>query len=426
MAREKKANEKKETKKVKETETFRVKKNSKESTKKEADKNTKKSAKKEVLKNSKEPAKKEKKLSALKKETKSNNKQTKKIAEPKKAKDTKKTSKTKTSIKEIKTSEKKAKKKIESDIQPIVVDDYNDLQEDEKIDDELLNEILSSYSDNSINDEKSYEHKYVVLNKDKLLAASVIINIVLIICLIVLSILSMSNNGSKTNDSLTLYDSVEVPRNADPSLKKIWEKYHEKAFVKEDYVGQIIFESGIINEPFFQTKDNETYLNKDYETFKYTICGPVFADAYCDLESDNNLILYGHNRSTFADPEQKTLFTPLHILEDSNNYKDNRIIYLVYEDRVDAYLVASLYNIKVEQDEDGSQYLTEGEPKYYENNFDKEEMEEYLNLVRQRELYDTGVEIDASDKLLTLQTCYEKQLDKLIVLAKKIDTLSYK
>ena len=102
------------------------------------------------------------------------------------------------------------------------------------------------------------------------------------------------------------------------------------------------------------------------------------------------------------------------------------MIYLVYEDRVDAYLVASLYKIKVEQEEDGTQYLAEGEPKYYTNNFTKEEMKEYIDLVHQRELYDTGVEIDTNDKLLTLQTCYEKQLDKLIIIAKKIDTLSYK
>lgn len=392
----KKTNKKKNTKKVSKTKTFNKQKSSKKTTKKKD------------------------KFSTPRKKAKTSKNQVAKITKPKKVKNAKKPYKTKTSKKDTKVASKKTKqiKKTKAEKQLV----YADIQEDEK----LTNEVLRNDTKNIQVKKPSEENSHIVFNKDKLLTISVIVNIVLIVCLIAVSILSLSNNASKKSDTLTLYESVNVPRSADPSLKKIWEKYHEKSYIKEDYVGQIIFESGIINEPFFQAKDNETYLNKDYETFKYTICGPVFADAYCDLESGNNLILYGHNRSTFADPEQKTLFTPLHILEDSNNYKDNRMIYLVYEDRVDAYLVASLYKIKVEQEEDGTQYLAEGEPKYYTNNFTKEEMKEYIDLVHQRELYDTGVEIDTNDKLLTLQTCYEKQLDKLIIIAKKIDTLSYK
>lgn len=402
----KKIDRKKDTKKVSETKAF------------------------SKQKSSKKPAKKEDKFSTPRKKAKTSKKQVVKITKPKKDKNAKKPSNKSVEIKKVKktTSNKPKKiKKSKFEKELVSIDVLDDLKKNQEIDEELVNKVLKSDTDKNYKTKKPLEENlHIAINKDKLLLISIIINIVLVICLIFVSVLSLSNSGSKANDTLTLYDNVEVPRYADPSLKKIWEKYHEKSFAKEDYVGQIIFESGIINEPFFQAKDNKTYLNKDYETFKYTICGPVFADAYCDLESGNNLILYGHNRSTFADPEQKTLFTPLHILEDSNNYKDNRMIYLVYEDRVDAYLVASLYKIKVEQEEDGTQYLVEGEPKYYTNNFTKEEMKEYIDLVRQRELYDTGVEIDTNDKLLTLQTCYEKQLDKLIIIAKKIDTLSYK
>lgn len=217
-----------------------------------------------------------------------------------------------------------------------------------------------------------------------------------------------------------------LPKEADPIYKETWQEFHDKAYVPDDYVGQIIFESGIINEPVLQGDTNETYIMRNYETYKYEVCGPVFMDYICDVETDQNLILYGHNRSTPVDPEHVMMFSPLHVLENEENYDKNKLIYIAYEDRLDIYLVASVYPVKIVEKDDGYQYLVQGEPLYYLNNYSPDQFDTYLKTVKQKQFYDTGVKLVNTDELLTLQTCYEDKLDKLIVLAKKIGSVNYK
>ena len=197
-----------------------------------------------------------------------------------------------------------------------------------------------------------------------------------------------------------------------------------KAYYTNDYKAQIIFESEIINEPVMQGKTNDTYLRTNYETGEYDICGPVFIESTCDLKVDQNIVLYGHNRSTYYDPEHVIAFSPLHVLEKEENYEDNKIIYMVYQDRVDAYQVVSVFDIYIEVIDD-VQYLYEDEPLYYVNNYTQEEFNYYISQIKAREKYDTGVDIEYSDDLLTLQTCYEDSYDKLIILAKKVSSYTY-
>lgn len=230
------------------------------------------------------------------------------------------------------------------------------------------------------------------------------------------------NLGSSVEDEIIR----ELPKEADPIYKDTWQEFHSKAFVPDDYIGQIIFESEIINEPVLQGDTNETYIRRNYETYKYEICGPVFMDYICDVNTDQNLILYGHNRSTSIDPEHVMMFSPLHVLEKEENYDANKLIYMAYEDRLDIYLVACVYRVKVVEKEDGNQYLVKGEPLYYLNNYSPDQFDTYYRTIKQKQLYDTGVELVNTDKLLTLQTCYENSIDKLIVLAKRIGTVNYK
>ena len=272
--------------------------------------------------------------------------------------------------------------------------------------------------------------KYGYLSsKDKKLRILFILNVVLILCLGIVGFLYFKGG---LNFSIGSINSPErevmrnLPEEADPTFEETYKEFYEKAFVKDDYVGQIIFESGIINEPVLQGDTNETYLRRNYETYKYEVCGPVFMDYICDRESDQNLILYGHNRSTGVDPEHIMMFSPLHVLEKQENYDENKLIYLALADRVDVYLVAAVYPVKVVEKEDGNQYLVKGEPKYYLDNYGVEEFELYYEGVKQRQLYETGVKLVNTDELLTLQTCYEGKLDKLIILAKKIDSMEYK
>ena len=255
----------------------------------------------------------------------------------------------------------------------------------------------------------------------------IVVNLVLIIALVTVGLLYFRGDEKKHYSNYIEREVLsKLPEEADTTYQDLYNEFYEKAYVKDDYIGQIVFESGIINEPVMQGDTNETYLRRNFETYKYEICGPVFMDYICDVETDQNLILYGHNRSTGVDPEHVMMFSPLHVLEKEENYEANKIIYMVYADRVDVYLVASVYPIKVVEKEDGNQYLVKGEPLYYLNNYGVEEFETYIEGVKMKQLYDTGIKLVNTDKLLTLQTCYEDKLDKLIILAKRIETLYYK
>lgn len=289
--------------------------------------------------------------------------------------------------------------------------------------------IVNSYSDFKYDVENPFNTKDEQINdsfKDRQLKLSMIVNVVLVSCVIILGFLYFKG-GIFTSTSRTERKVLsKLPEYAESTYLDTYKEFYKRAFVKNDYVGQIIFESGIINEPVMQGDTNETYLRRNFETYKYEVCGPVFADYICDVESDQNIILYGHNRSTGVDPEHIMMFSPLHVLENQENYDENKLIYMVYGDRVDVYLVASVYPIKVIEKEDGNQYLLKGEPLYYLDNYGVEEFKTYIEGVKARQLYETGVEITNSDKLLTLQTCYEDKLDKLIILAKKVKSLEYK
>lgn len=284
--------------------------------------------------------------------------------------------------------------------------------------------VFETINYNDLNIEKPVLEKKTTKKESILIGIIVVLAVLLFVCVF---LLFRSNVSLLDFDSTVEKEAIRaLPKEADPIYKETWQEYHNKAFVPDDYVGQIIFESEIINEPVLQGDTNETYVRRNYETYKYEVCGPVFMDYICDVNTDQNLILYGHNRSTPVDPEHVMMFSPLHVLEKEENYDENKLIYMAYEDRLDIYLVASVYRVKVVEKEDGNQYLVKGEPLYYLNNYSPDQFDTYYKTIKQKQMYDTGVELVNTDKLLTLQTCYEDSLDKMIVLAKKIGSIGYK
>lgn len=273
-------------------------------------------------------------------------------------------------------------------------------------------------------EEPIIEQQYKQNNNIKL-KVSLILNVVLSV-LLLLSVFVIFEKSNYKNNTVEKQIAESIGEYLPKEFQNEWNENHNKAYVQDDYVGQIIFESGIIDEPVLQGETNETYLNRNFETYKYEVCGPAFLDYACSKRGDQNTVIYGHTRSTGVDPEHVMMFSPLHLLTEQSNYESNKLIYIAYEDSVDVYLIASVYDVKIELDEDGTQYLAEGEPLYYLNKYSKEEFKEYKQAIIQRQYYDTGITFDENDTLLTLQTCFEGMNDKFIVVAKKLDTKEYK
>ena len=197
--------------------------------------------------------------------------------------------------------------------------------------------------------------------------------------------------------------------------------YDEMKSQYKDYVGEIFFESGLIDLPFVQGASNDTYLRTDFMTGKYDSSGSIFMD-YRNYLNDENVIIYGHYVYLTKDPSGTRMFTPLRFLTEEENYEENKYFYLAVNGELRKYEIAVVYICQL-YDVDGY-WATTYQNQYYIPNYDKDYFEEYKAAIYQQACYQTGVDITHRDKLVTLQTCIEDHEDQReIVVAKLVRTM---
>lgn len=230
---------------------------------------------------------------------------------------------------------------------------------------------------------------------------------------------SSSNGNDETPATIEVEDDEKI------TLAK--QLYAENSAISDDYVGTIKFESGLIDLPFVQGSDNNTYYRTNWKTMEYDEEGSIFLDSNNTLD-DQNLILIGHYVYASYDDSGTHMFTPLAKLIDESNYEDNKYVELYLDGEIRRYEIAYVYYCQLISDEtDGeSFYYTEDGYEFYVPNYTQEMFENYIKTVKENAFYDTGVEVSYSDKFLTLQTCVENRDDlREIVLLKEIERTTY-
>lgn len=272
------------------------------------------------------------------------------------------------------------------------------------------------------------------MNKKKFIKLFIVLDIVLIIAAVAMVLCispvketensNVENNVANKNETIMSEDSV---------YKQYRELYDNNKAINSDYLGQIVFDSGLINLPFVASKDNNDYLRRDFETKSYSVLGTVFMDYECDLECQN-IILYGHNAFSSYDAgtdengnriDNKTLmFTPLDQFKDEKNYEKNKSVKLILEKEVREYEVAAVYYCKLIEEDDYQ--VPEEDMYYYLPYYGNDYFETYKEAVLREEFYSTGVDFSNKDKFLTLQTCVEGDDNlRLIVLCKYLSSVGY-
>lgn len=145
-----------------------------------------------------------------------------------------------------------------------------------------------------------------------------------------------------------------------------------------------------IDYPITQAEDNAYYLKHNFN-FEYDKNGWVFMDYRNHFEPlSDNIIFYAHNRYSSG-----IMFGTLQNTQRSSWYEnpDNYLIsvrtfYNNYE-----YQVFSVYKILVTSD-------------YLQTRFTSDEKKmDFLNMLKDRSIYDFGVELHPDDKIITLSTC---------------------
>lgn len=253
---------------------------------------------------------------------------------------------------------------------------------------------------------------------------------------------------------------VETEDKKDELLESYRALYKENKAINEDYVGEIIFDSGLVNVSFvqarscfkengemytFYTEDgkqvtdasqyngNDVYIWTYWKTGEYDYNdngGSTFMD-YRNNLADQNLIVYGHHFSVWNDETRTKAFTPLEQLLEQENYQKNRYATLVLENEIRKYEVACVYEFDATKEEDyiDLQYwrTNYNYDDYDGNAYDENYYKNYIAAAHESEHYPTGVEWTTNDQTLTLQTCIGGHAGELfeIVVLRQISSETY-
>lgn len=192
---------------------------------------------------------------------------------------------------------------------------------------------------------------------------------------------------------------------ADSTKNNLTENYEKLLSMNDDTVGWIKVNNTNINYPVIQAEDNDYYLRRGFDK-KYSINGWIYMDYRNDKNGNNvNTIIYGHNLRSGM------MFGTLKNVLDStwNSNPDNLIITFNTINKKMKWQIFSVYTIDVTNDFIYTYFASD------------EDYTNFLNKIKSRSIKDFGVEVDVSNRILTLVTCANNGTKRLAVHAKLID-----
>lgn len=179
--------------------------------------------------------------------------------------------------------------------------------------------------------------------------------------------------------------------------------------INPDLKGWISIPGTALSLPVVQGKDNDWYLTHDFYG-KQDRHGTIFADCEANLTTGTpNIVLYGHHM------RDGSMFGILKEYRDAAFCREHPSFFLYLSGEEREYEVyAVLRNDIFEGNGAPFQYYD------YKEISDEETFEEYGRILAENAIYDTGVEVQAGDELVTLCTCdYGSEDQRLLVVGRK-------
>lgn len=179
--------------------------------------------------------------------------------------------------------------------------------------------------------------------------------------------------------------------------------YNDLKKINNDVVGWIKVNGTNVNYPFVQTNNNKYYLTHSFDKSNNQ-AGWVFLDYRNTINKDEqNTIIYAHGRIN------NTMFGSLkNTIEDEwLNDTDNHLVTLSTEYENSLWQVFSIY--KIEETSDYIQTVFNSALDY----------KNFLNLIKNRSIYNFNTSIEDNDRIITLSTCYNNK-ERLVLHAKLI------
>ena len=217
--------------------------------------------------------------------------------------------------------------------------------------------------------------------KKKVLLLIIIILIVLVVlgfCLYKLK----SNKNYYLNVDIEPNNNVNNPINYEDVINNLRKEYNN-----EDIKGILEIDNTDYIVPVLQGSDNDYYLNHDAYGNRSGM-GSIYLDFRVDIDTSRKLLIYGHNSSNIDMP-----FKILEEFYDKDYYDNHKYVWITTSTTKKKYEIFSVY-------------VETKDFSYMNVNFasDKDYLE-HITKLKEKSMYDTGVEVNSDDEVLILQTC---------------------
>ena len=193
-----------------------------------------------------------------------------------------------------------------------------------------------------------------------------------------------------------------------PENRTVLPRYASLYEMNSDTFGWISIEGTLLDYPVMYTpRDPQFYLRRDFYG-QPLVTGVPFVDASCP-ENGNFYLIYGHQMNN------GTMFGSLDKYA-SREYRDEHP-YIRFDTlyREGTYEVMAAFFAEINDSKDGFAYYR------YRDLTDPGVFREYVEGVKQSSVYDTGIDAEYGDELITLSTCsYHTEEGRFVVVAKRI------
>lgn len=232
-------------------------------------------------------------------------------------------------------------------------------------------------------------------------------------------------NGEVTHDApaKTLSSVISNDQKGASFPDGILEEFKQLYSINKDTAGWISIPGTELDTVVVQGKDNNYYLTKDfYNRTTYETTGTNYGNIYLDYRCikdglSKNTVLHGHTTGK-ASGVPKQAFRSLYDYRDKNHFIENPIIRYstIYEEYT--FKICAVFLSTTQRADDNGYLFNYIYPDMSDNN-----MVGYIEQVKQRMLYETGVSLEPTDKVITLSTCiydYGKNVDTRLVVVGRL------
>lgn len=218
-----------------------------------------------------------------------------------------------------------------------------------------------------------------------------------------------------------IYDSLaEIVDKTPDDTSEVMNYSGDKTFIPEyqdlylennDMVGWIKIDDTKINYPVMQSKDNPNFYLKHGFDKKYTNYGCHYVQENCDMEQpSDNIVIYGHNMN------DGSMFSTLTKYKSKEFWESHKYItFDTLTDKQNYEVIAAFKTVVYTDNADSFKYYQ------FVNAETAEEFNAYIGKCKELSLYDTGLNAEYGDKLITLSTCeYSRTNGRFVVVARLV------